>query len=943
MRLTYTDEALMEWSHALNYYRSRAASVMTFIALLGLSSLFFATAAQAGPRMSTNYIISTDISESTGSHAASANYTDDGSLGDVSGVSSVAAPALTLKSGFIGQLYEAKSLAVSALPAAVVESGTTQLSVVATMDDDSLVRLSGSDAKWAVQAGPLAGITLSGLATAGEVFINAPATVRARWDGISGDLTLTVLNANAAKPDAEFQGPGFAAQGFQPSMAGLYHGLLKDVGGQVVGAITGFTLKNTRSFTTKVIFNGLTYSLVGTMLEDGRFSGEIKRPGKTALLVTLQLGSTAGGGLTLQGTVSGDGTTGGGLVAHSPFTKTTPVPGALVRSYTFLVPATATGTALLPEGDGFGSAKLTALGTITVAGKTGDGVAFTAGGFLTQDRQWHLFQPLYSSKGQLAGVLTFRDLPNVSDVDGGLSWVKNPNTANKSYPGGFQLSPTLVGAIYTPPLAGRRALAELADQPYNARLTLAGTILSGGGFAKTLSWLGTNKLAYYGPETLTGTTTTSTGILTGSYTDPATKLTVPFAGAVLQKQGLAGGNFLVSNRAGYLLIEPGTNFSYPGSEDAGPLRRVALPETPASTPTTSAVTFTALAAGSYGGLLTNDGDITGGLESVVISKTGALSGTVVISGKRYAFKGALGSDGAATLVITLKGLPNIVGTIQLARADDTTDGYQLTGSFAADGTVHAVDAAFFPTYPKTAPAPQAGLYTLAVRAPDSVDTATQPGGDGYASLKVSVTGDCTGTLTLVDGTTATFGGRVSRKAEWPLHRNLYGTTGGYVAGKLTFRDVPGVSDLDGTLRWLKPNAVPKTKSYAAGFDTTRGVVGSRYTPPLKNQRAFPDLANSLYNTWLRMSGPDMSTLPALTLTSFDRALTWTTANKLLYHGPDKITFTFSTKTGRITGECVDASQGINIILDGILLQKQSLVSGRYAAGAKTGHFSMAPR
>jgi hypothetical protein len=254
-----------------------------------------------------------------------------------------------------------------------------------------------------------------------------------------------------------------------------------------------------------------------------------------------------------------------------------------------------------------------------------------------------------------------------------------------------------------------------------------------------------------------------------------------------------------------------------------------------------------------------------------------------------------------------------------------------------------VDAAYYPIYPKTAPAPQAGLYTLAVRAPDSVDTAAQPGGDGYASLKVSPAGDCTGTLTLADGTTATFGGRVSRQAEWALHHNLYGTSGGYVAGKLTFRDVPGVSDLDGTLRWLKPSAVPKTKSYTAGFDTTHGVVGSRYTPPLKNQRAFPGLANSLHNTWLRLSGPDMSTLPTLDLTTMDRATNWNTSNKLLYYGPDEMTFTFSTTTGRITGECVDASKGINITLNGILLQKQSLVSGRYAAGAKSGHFSMVPR
>jgi hypothetical protein len=884
-----------------------------------------------------------DSLASSSSKATSANYSDEATVGDIVGVSTGPSAGLTLKSGFIGQLYEARSLAVSALPAAVLESGTTQLSAVATMDDDSLVRLGGSDAKWAVQDGPLAGISLSGLATAGEVFINAPATVRARWDGIAGDLTLTVLNANVTTPGTGAEVPSFMAQVFQPSTAGLYHGLLKDVNGQVVGAVTGFTLKSTRSFTTKVIFNGITYSLAGALLADGSFSGEIKRKGKTALVVTLQLGRTPGGGLTLQGTVSGDGTTGGGFIAHSPFTKATPVPGALVRSYTFLVPAMATGNSLLPEGDGYGSAKLTALGTITAAGKTGDGVAFTAGGFLTQDRQWHLFQPLYSSKGQLAGVLTFRDVPTVSDVDGGLRWVKNPNTANKSYPGGFQLAPTLVGAVYTPPLAGQPALTGLVDQPYNARLTLAGTVLPDGGFAKTLSWLGTNKLAYYGPETLTGTTTTSTGILTGSYTDPATKLTVPFAGAVLQKQALAGGNFLVSNKAGYLLIEPGTNFGYPGSEDAGPLRRVALPETPASAPTMSAVAFTALAAGSYGGLLTHGGGITGGLESVVLSRTGALSGTAVISGKRYAFKGTLGSDGAAILVIARKGLPNIVGTIQLARADGTTDGYQLTGSFSADGTAHAVDAAFYPIYPRTAPAPQAGLYTLAMCAPDAVDTAAQPGGDGYASLKVSPTGDCTGTLTIADGTTATFGGRVSRKAEWTLHRSLYGTTGGYVAGKLTFRDVPGVSDLDGTLRWMKPNAVPATKSYAAGFDTTRGVVGSRYTPPLSGLRALSTLANRFYNTWLRLSGPDMSPQPALTLTSLDRATTWTIANTILYYGPDKITLTFNAATGLITGTCVDAAKGINLTFGGALLQKQGLVTGRYAAGARTGLMVMQAR
>jgi hypothetical protein len=899
--------------------------------------------ARAESRSSASFTVPADVLSSTGGKASSVNYSETGTLNDGLDGGAVGSGSTSLLPGFMGQLYETRLLSVTASPASVMEGGSTQLKAVATLHDDTLTHLDSSEVKWSVQSGPLAGITLAGLATASEVLINAPATVRGGWDGISGDVTMTVLNANANPPGNEAATPVFTALNFEARMAGLYHGLLKDSGGNVVGAITGFTLKNTSSFTTKIIFNGITYPLAGSLMTNGSFIGEIKRAGKTALTVTLQIGSTTGGGLVVQGTVSGDGTAGSGMVAHSSFTKAAPVPAGLVKSYTFLVPATVTGNTLLPEGDGYGSAKLSSLGTITVAGKTGDGVAFTAGGFLTADKQWHLFQPLYSSKGQIAGELTFRDVPSISDVDGKVRWVKNPNAKDKSYPGGFSQSPTLIGAVYTPPAKDQRALVELADQTYNARLTLASSALPDSGVTKTLSWLATNKLAYYGPEKLTGTLTSATGILTGSYTDPITKMTLPFSGAVLQKQGLAGGSFLWNNKAGYVLVEPGTTFGYPGSENAGTLVKVVLPGTPATAPIASDVAFTQTAAGSYGGLLTRLGEITGGLESVVISKTGALSGTVVIQGKRHAFKGTIGANGLAAVTITRTGLSNITGTLQLALTTSTTDGYQLTGSFTADGLQHGVDAAFYPIHPKTAPAPQADKYTLAMRAPDGVDTALQPGGDGYASLVVSPTGDCTGTLTLADGTTTTFGGRVSRNGEWSLHRSLYGTSGGYVAGKLTFRTVDDISDADGTFRWVKPNAVSGTKNYPAGFDTTRGVVCSRYVPPQKNQRAFAILANSLHNAWLRLNGPDMSTLPALNLTSMDRAITWTTANTLIYYGPEKITLTFTPATGMLTGTCVDAAKGINISLGGVLMTKQGLVTGRFATGARTGLFMMTPR
>ncbi|GEP43741.1 hypothetical protein [Brevifollis gellanilyticus] len=880
---------------------------------------------------------------SASGRAGSATYSDVGTLGDAFDTRTTTGPQITARQGFAGQLYEPKTLSLSANSASVVEGAATQLSATATMDDETLVRLGNAEPAWTVREGPMAGISTSGLATAGDVFINSPAKVRGAWQGAIGELTVIVLDTSVVPPGPVEPGMGFTAQAFSPAAKGTYQGILRDINGRSLGAIQSFTVTETGKFSAKVIFNGVTYPLSGTLLPNGSFTGSILRTGNTALSVTLQLGITTSGALTLVGTITGDGTTGTGSIAQAPFGNANPAPAGLVKSYTFLIPRTITGTPTVPEGEGFGSAKVSASGVITASGKTGDGVAFTSGGFLTADNQWHFFQPLYSSQGQIAGVLTFRDVAAVSDLDGPLSWIKNPKPANASYPLGFNLTPSFIGAIYTPPATGQRALSSLADQHYNARVTVAGLPIPNGGFAKTVNWLNTNAISYFGPETLSASLAASTGILTGSYRDPMTRLSVSFGGAVLQKQQIAGGNFLLANKAGDLVIEPGTNFGYPGSDPAGALPRITVPSVLPTALQVSTSLFSGLAAGSYGGLLKRGADMTGGLENVVIAQTGALSGTVIILGKRYAFKGTMGSDGKSTIVISRTGLPNITGELQLMRVDFTADHWQISGTFTADGLTHTVEASHYPTYVAVAPAAQAGRYTLAVRAPDAVDTAQQPGGDGYANLTVSAMGDCTGTLTLADGTRVTFGGRVSRSAEWFVHRSLYGTSGGYLVGKLTFRDVGAVSDLDGSLRWVKPVAVAGTTSYPGGFDSTRTLVGSRYTPPVTGQRAFAALTNSLYNGWVRLSGPDMSTLPLLDLTAVDRTLTWTVANQLLYYGPDKLTLSFSASTGLVTGTYVDSARKVNLSLGGALLQKQGLVTGRYAAGARTGLMVLQPR
>jgi hypothetical protein len=78
--------------------------------------LALAAAAHAGPRTSANYTIVADVADGGGQRVASANYTNDGSAGGVTGISAVPAPSATAKHGYIGQLYEVTALQLVAAP-----------------------------------------------------------------------------------------------------------------------------------------------------------------------------------------------------------------------------------------------------------------------------------------------------------------------------------------------------------------------------------------------------------------------------------------------------------------------------------------------------------------------------------------------------------------------------------------------------------------------------------------------------------------------------------------------------------------------------------------------------------------------------------------------------------------------------------------------------------
>lgn len=157
--------------------------------------LLTAAALHAGPRSSTSYNVLTDTNDAGGKRATSASYTNDGSLGGVTGLSSVAAPAQNAKSGYIGQLYDVSGLQLAASPTTLNEGGTRQLSAAQLLDDSTTLAVPAASVIWSVVSGPLNSVSAGGLATAATVFQNTGAIAEGSYLGNTGVIVLNVLDS----------------------------------------------------------------------------------------------------------------------------------------------------------------------------------------------------------------------------------------------------------------------------------------------------------------------------------------------------------------------------------------------------------------------------------------------------------------------------------------------------------------------------------------------------------------------------------------------------------------------------------------------------------------------------------------------------------------------------------------------------------------------------
>jgi hypothetical protein len=129
----------------------------------------------------------------------SANYSIKGTASGEFGAGANAmamSPDYANKGGFVGGLYDLVGLSITAPPSNNLnETASRQLGAAPLADDaTTLPSLNPSTVSWSVVIGPIASISSSGLATAGNVYQDTLATVGGTAQSLGGQLNLTILN-----------------------------------------------------------------------------------------------------------------------------------------------------------------------------------------------------------------------------------------------------------------------------------------------------------------------------------------------------------------------------------------------------------------------------------------------------------------------------------------------------------------------------------------------------------------------------------------------------------------------------------------------------------------------------------------------------------------------------------------------------------------------------
>src|SRR6185369_9425590 len=106
-----------------------------------------------------------------------------------------------------------------------------------------------------------------------------------------------------------------------------------------------------------------------------------------------------------------------------------------------------------PAGSGYATISVTKSGQVKVLGALADGTKLSQSTSLSADGTWPMYIPLYGGGGS---VMSWNCFPRRAkrDLVGCLTWIKEPSSKSKNYPGGFTTQMAIIGSAYNPPASG---------------------------------------------------------------------------------------------------------------------------------------------------------------------------------------------------------------------------------------------------------------------------------------------------------------------------------------------------------------------------------------------------------------------------------------------------------------------------------------------------------
>ena len=218
-------------------------------------------------------------------------------------------------------------------------------------------------------------------------------------------------------------------------------------------------------------------------------------------------------------------------------------------------------------------------------------------------------------------------------------------------------------------------------------------------------------------------------------------------------------------------------------------------------------------------------------------------------------------------------------------------------------------------------------------------------------MTVANTGAVTLTGKLADGTAFTAGSWLDGNYNWwygnqpysnstqtfPVYANIYTSPAGYFYGEMVFEDEPGISDLDGSMVWYKPQQTT-AQVFNGGFNLEPTMIGSAYTTPTSDFLLDMD---SLGDAAITFSAGNLTTSAtnSITVGVAPSAPVAVTSN-----ATDKLTMSCTASAGSFTGKFL--APGTVSTMDsfsGVFFQKQNLGAGQFVGTTQSGNVMLVPQ